>query len=224
MSIRFVIPVLMLAVCACGTSSAPPPSTHPVEAPSSAVPAAAAVSPPASPTPPVPSVDDPATWLVAESHDQGFRVRMPPYDDSLPLDGQPSLTVYSRAEGMRGPWFLVAVAPTDVPERMLRNERGVERVLRQRIDQFVGYDPLGESAYLGGGPLTTMYGHQAYATVDVVNGFDGSMAGTIWTRAVLVGDRIFVLQVREHGGRPTEAVRDAFFDSFELTSTTTEAP
>ncbi|MBZ0116130.1 MAG: hypothetical protein K8H88_04030, partial [Sandaracinaceae bacterium] len=178
----------------------------------------AEAAPEAPPAPPAPSIDDPSTWLVAESHDLGFRVRMPPYDDSLPLDGYESLTVYSRAEGMRGPWFLIAVAPTGVPARMLRNDRGVERVLRDHIRRFVGRDPLGETAYLGGGPLTTMYGHQAYAETDLINGFDGSMQGTVWTRAVLVGERIYVLQVREHGGRPTTEVRDAFFNSFELTA------
>ncbi len=213
----------LVTVIACGCSSGPEAPASPPEQPRDDPAPPAAAEPAEEEASTQPSIDDPTTWLVAESHDLGFRVRMPPYDDSLPLDGQDELTVYSRVEGMRGPWFLIAVKPTRVPARALRNNRGVERVLRQHIRQFVGYDPLGETAYLGGGPLTTMYEHQGYGETDIINGFDGLMQGTVWTRAVLVGDRVYVLQVREHGGRPSTEVRDAFFDSFELTVPPTEA-
>jgi hypothetical protein len=172
-----------------------------------------------------PNFDDPSTWSTVLSARLGFSVRMPPRDEADPdLETRDSVNLYSRPEGMEGPWFVVQVHPTFRDERELRTPRQIERFLEAEADVAVAFDPWGRPNYLGGGP-ETLYGHPGYATAETVNEpYPSARLGWIRTRVVLVGERVFVLQVRARGGRPTQDSVNAFFDSFELLAAPAAAP
>lgn len=188
-----------------------------------AVPAApvAARDPVAPPSPvpsepPRPTADDPSTWTQIRSPNLGFSIRMPPLDEPPNLEAVDNLDLYSRPEGMDGPWFSVSVHPTFRGTRPLRAPLEIERFLERQADVAVSFDPWGRPRYLGGGP-ETLYGHPGYATSEVVNEpYPGARLGSIRTRVVLVGERVFVLQARTRGPRPPSEAVDLFFSSFEL--------
>ncbi|MGE3635632.1 MAG: hypothetical protein AB7P00_37350 [Sandaracinaceae bacterium] len=124
---------------------------------------------------------------------------------------------------MDGPWFSVFVHPTYREPHELRSSRDIDRFLEQEADVAVGHDPWGRPNYLGGS-AEELYGRPGYATTEVVNEpYPGSRLGSIRTRVVLVGERVFVLQVRARGPRPAPDVVDAFFSSFELADGATPA-
>ena len=119
----------------------------------------------------------------------------------------------SQPEGRNGPWFILNVRTID---RAPTTDRRLARFLHD--ETYVGLaDPLGDTTFIGGGPMREMYGHPSYSGGWWIQGFDGfSTPGTINITSVLAGTRLFTLEVREHNGTPTPEVRDAFINSLQI--------
>lgn len=208
-----LVSLLVVAASSCGESA--PGATPAASAPAPPEAPAPAVPPTPPLAPPPPSIDDASTWVEYHSVRFGFSIRMPPLDEPPDLEREGDyLYLLSRLEGQTGPWFSIKIQPSGLSARELRNERTVARRLESRADHVTGYDPWGEPGYLGGGP-ETYYGRPGYGVVEVLRG-PGGESGSVRTRIVLVGDRIFELQVRRRNRRPDDAIEEQFFASFRL--------